>query len=50
MDNQDKIIGFCRECKEPITLDDDYVKNGGKLYCGYCYKVMNNIVEELDFE
>jgi len=44
------ILGYCAECKEPILEDEDHVKDKGKLYCTYCYKVKNNIVEELDFD
>lgn len=50
MDNLEKILGWCIICKNPITIDDDYVKDKGKLYCSFCYKQINNIVEELDFD
>ena len=48
MDNIDKMVGYCYSCKEPITIDDDYIKDRGKLYCSYCYKVEHEIVDELD--
>jgi len=50
MSNQDEILGYCIECKEPIMLEDDYVKDNGKVFCIFCYKIKNNIIEELDFE
>ena len=50
MVNQDELLGYCVECKDPITVNDDYVKDRGKLYCTYCYKVKNSIVEELNFD
>ncbi len=46
----DNTVGYCRECKDVITTDEDYVKDRGKLYCTYCYKILHNVVEELDFE
>ena len=45
-----EIIGYCSSCKEPIFINDDFVKEKNILYCMYCYKVENNIVEELNFE
>jgi len=50
MSNQDNILGYCYECKCLITTDDDYVKDRGKIFCAYCYKVKNDIVEELNFD
>jgi hypothetical protein len=50
MYNQDELVGYCIECKEPILSEDDFVKAKGNLYCLYCYQVKNNIVEELNFE
>jgi hypothetical protein len=50
LNNQDNIIGYCINCKDPITLEEDYVKDKGKLYCTYCYKTINYIVEELNLE
>ena len=48
--NHRDILGYCQECKEMVTSDDDHVIDNGKLYCTYCYKVKNNIHEELDFD
>ena len=48
--NINNIIGYCINCKDPILINEDYVKDRGKLYCTYCYKVENDIVEELEFE
>ena len=50
MSNQDEILGYCHECKCLLTVDDDYVKDRGKLYCAYCYKSLNCIIEELNFD
>ena len=48
--NIDNLIGYCVACKEPILITEDYVKDRGKLYCTYCYKVEHEIIEELNFE
>lgn len=47
--NLDNIIGYCKSCKEPILISEDYVKEHNKLYCLYCYKTEHDIHEELDF-
>jgi hypothetical protein len=48
--NQDDILGYCHECKCLITINDDHMKDNGKIYCAYCYKSKNDIVEELNFD
>jgi len=48
--NINDLVGYCTECKDPVLIDEDYVKDRGKLYCTYCYKAVNNIVEELEFD
>ena len=50
MSNQDDLLGYCIECKEAITIEDDYIKDNGHIWCTYCYKAKNSIFEELDFE
>ncbi len=48
--NLNDIIGYCKSCKDPVFLENDYVKNNGTLWCITCYEVEHDIIEELNFD
>ena len=53
-ETNEEIIGYCHYCKEVITSENEYIyKNGdgvAKLYHIECWKLQNNISEEVEFE
>jgi hypothetical protein len=53
-ETNEEIIGYCHYCKEEIRSDDEHVyKNGNgiaKLYHIACWKLQNNITEEVEFD
>ena len=44
-----ELIGYCKECKDPIFSNDDYYKKNGDLTCDYCWRAKHG-EEELNFE
>lgn len=49
-DNNDRreLVGYCKECKDPIFLEDDFQKRNGHVICSYCLDTKHK--EELNFE
>ncbi len=45
-----KIIGWCKECKEPIHSKEEHFLVGNERICTYCFKVTHNLIEELNFD
>lgn len=45
-------LGWCLYCKEEVTMYDEYVKNGERIFHYDCYKLDpnygNEIVDEID--
>lgn len=42
------VCGYCSYCKNEILRNQNFVSKNGKIFHMFCYKQMNNGIEDFD--
>jgi hypothetical protein len=50
MFNIDFILGNCSYCKDEVNAGEDHVTEKDQVFHLKCFKLLNDIVEELNFD